>query len=134
MNEEIAIKWLKQAKHDLDIAEKNISIGGYDVAAFLSHQSVEKLLKSIFAFEGKRIPKIHYIDDLGKRLQVPREILDDIIDLTIDYTFSRYPDVTEKIPYEIYDENTAKTKVEKAKRIFTQLENRYKKFLKNEEG
>ena len=65
MNKEIALKWLKQAKHDLEIAEKNISIGGYDIAAFLSHQSIEKLLKSIFALEGKKIPKIHYIEDLG---------------------------------------------------------------------
>ena len=100
----------------------------------LAHQSIEKLLKSIFAFEGKSIPKIHYIDELGKRLHLKKEILDDVIDLTIDYTFSRYPDVTEKIPYEINDENTAKAKVEKAKRIFYQLESRYKKFVKNEEG
>ncbi|MFX1438324.1 MAG: HEPN domain-containing protein [Promethearchaeota archaeon] len=79
---------------------------------FLAHQSAEKLLKSIFAFEGKRIPKIHYIDELGKRLYLKKETLDDVIDLTIDYTFSRYPDVTKKIPYEIYDESTAKLKVD----------------------
>ena len=133
MNKEIAIKWFKQAKHDLDIAEKNISIGGYDIAAFLSHQSFEKLLKSIFAIEGKKIPKIHYIDELGRKLKVPSQILDDIIDLTIDYTFSRYPDVAEQIPYEIYDENIAKNKVERAKRVFNQLENRYKVLLKDEE-
>jgi DHA2 family multidrug resistance protein len=30
-----------QALHDLDMAEKNLSISGYDVAAFLSHQAVE---------------------------------------------------------------------------------------------
>ncbi len=30
-----AVKWLKQAKHDLEMAGKNIDIGGYDVAAFL---------------------------------------------------------------------------------------------------
>jgi hypothetical protein len=34
----------------------------------------------------------------------------------------------------IYDEKTAKAKVEKAKRIFYQLEDRYKKFVKNAEG
>lgn len=130
MNEEIAIKWLKQAKHDLDIAEKNITIEGYDVAAFLAHQSVEKLLKSLFAFQGKKIPRIHYIDVLGKKLNLKNDILNDVIDLTVDYTFARYPDVTDKIPFEIYDETTAKTKVDKAKRIFNQLENQYKKFLK----
>jgi len=95
MNKEIALKWFKQAKHDLEIAEKNISIGGYDIAAFLSHQSIEKLLKSIFALEGKKIPKIHYIEDLGKRLNLSNQILDKVIDLTGDYTIARYPDVTE---------------------------------------
>lgn len=132
MNKEIALKWFKQAKHDLEIAEKNISIGGYDIAAFLSHQSIEKLLKSIFALEGKKIPKIHYIEDLGKRLNVSNQILDKVIDLTGDYTIARYPDVTEQVPYEIYTENIAKSKVEKAKYIFAQLENRYKELLKNE--
>jgi len=46
MSKEIAIKWYKQALHDLQMAEKNISIKGYDIAAFLAHQSVEKLIKS----------------------------------------------------------------------------------------
>lgn len=132
MNKEIALKWLKQAKPDLEIAEKNISIGGYDIAAFLSHQSIEKLLKSIFALEGKKIPKIHYIEELGKRLNISNDILDKVIDLTGDYIIARYPDVTEQVPYEIYTENIAKSKVEKAKHIFAELENRYKELLKNE--
>ena len=92
-----------------------------------------RLLKSIFALEGKKIPKIHYIEELGKRLKIPNPILDQIIDLTVDYTFSRYPDVAEKVPYEIYTENIAKSKVEKAKKIFAQLKNRYMELLRNEE-
>jgi HEPN domain-containing protein len=52
MNKEIAQRWIKQALHDLEIAEKNIPIEGYDTASFLAHQSVEKLLKGIFAAEG----------------------------------------------------------------------------------
>ncbi|MDD1727574.1 MAG: HEPN domain-containing protein [Methanospirillum sp.] len=42
--EEIGDRWIKQAVHDLQIAEKNLSIGGFDSAAFYSHQSVEKML------------------------------------------------------------------------------------------
>lgn len=45
--EEIGARWMKQAVHDPQIAKKNISIGGFDSAAFYSHQSVEKLLKGI---------------------------------------------------------------------------------------
>jgi len=126
MNKIIAIKWFKQAKHDLEIAERNIEIMGYDVAAFLSHQAVEKLLKSIFVLEGKKVPKIHFIDELANQLGLPENILEDIAELTIDYTFARYPDVSEQIPYEEYDENIAKRKVNIAKKIFESLKPRYK--------
>jgi HEPN domain-containing protein len=126
MNKIIAIKWFKQAKHDLEMAERNIGIMGYDVAAFLSHQAVEKLLKSIFVLEGKKVPKIHFIDELANQLGLPENILEDIAELTIDYTFARYPDVSEQIPYEEYDENIAKRKVNIAKKIFDSLKPRYK--------
>ena len=84
MNKEIAHKCFKQAKHDLLMAEKNITIEGYDIASFLAQQSVEKLLKSIFALEGKEIPIIHFIDDLSRQLGLPEEILGDVLDLTAD--------------------------------------------------
>jgi HEPN domain-containing protein len=67
----IAKKWMDQALHDLDMAERNLSIEGYDVAAFLSHQAVEKLLKGIIAGKGERVPKTHYIDELGRSLDLP---------------------------------------------------------------
>lgn len=110
MNKEIAFKWLKQALHDLEMAEWNIDIEGYDIAAFLAHQAVEKLLKSIFAIEGKAIPTIHYIDELAYQLSLPEEVINDVADLTADYTFARYPDVAEHIPYEEYDEDVARDK------------------------
>ena len=98
MTEKIALKWLKQALHDLEMAEKNIAIGGYDIAAFLAHQSIEKLLKAIFAIKGRKIPKTHYIDDLARELKIEKDLIDDISALTVDYTFSRYPDVAEGVP------------------------------------
>lgn len=118
MNLEIAKKWFKQASHDLEMAEKNITIGGYDVASFLAHQSVEKLLKSIFALRKLKIPTIHYIDELASKLDLSEEVLNDVIELSSDYMFSRYPDVSDEVPFELYDEETAKLKVGCAKRIF----------------
>ncbi len=127
MNKEIALKWFKQSLHDLEMAEKNIKIQGYDIAAFLAHQAVEKLLKSIFAIEGKTIPKTHYIDELANKLGLDNDLIDDVIDLTVDYTFARYPDIADHIPYEEYDESIATEKVEKAKKIFEVLKKKYKK-------
>lgn len=125
MNKEIAIKWYKQAKHDLDMAEKNISIGGYDISAFLSQQAVEKLLKAIFAIENQKISHSHYIDDLANKLKMSEDILEHTYDLTPDYTFARYPDVSDKIPYEEYTEEIAREKVKIAKMIFQKLRKRY---------
>lgn len=121
MSKEIALKWYKQALHDLQMAEKNISIKGYDVAAFLAHQSVEKLMKSTFAYQGKRIPKTHYIDELARELEFEEDIIDEILELTVDYTFARYPDVSQNIPYKEYDVEIAKDKVERAKKIFHEV-------------
>jgi HEPN domain-containing protein len=121
MSKEIALKWYKQALHDLKIAERNISIEGYDVASFLAHQSVEKLLKSIFVYEGKKIPRSHYIDELAEKLNLGEDIIDEILDLTVDYTFARYPDVGQHIPYQEYDEEIASDKVERAKKIFNEV-------------
>ena len=63
---ETARKWYKQAVHDLEMAQRNIEIGGYDVAAFLSHQAVEKLLKAAFIIEGREVPRTHFIDEFAK--------------------------------------------------------------------
>jgi HEPN domain-containing protein len=126
MNKEIAKKWFKQARHDLTMAEKNIEIGGYDVASFLIHQSIEKLLKAVLAMEGKSIPKIHYLDELANQLNLSENIMNDIFELVSDYMFSRYPDVSDKVPFELYDEDTAKSKVKYAKNIFSALSNRTK--------
>lgn len=121
MTIEIAKKWLKQSKHDLQMAEKNIDIAGYDVASFLVHQSIEKLLKSLFALKGKTIPKIHYIDELANQLNLSDEIMNYIMELAGDYMFSRYPDVSNEVPYELYDKDTSLAKIEFAKKIFYAL-------------
>lgn len=94
-----AQKWLKQAFHDLEMAERNIEIEGYDIAAFLAHQSVEKLLKSILIYEEKELPRTHKLERLTQLLGIPLVITDGIIELTEDYALSRYPDVSLEVPY-----------------------------------
>ncbi len=122
---EAALKWLKQAKHDLEMAEKNIDIGGYDVASFLSHQAVEKLLKAVIILEGKKPPKSHYLDDLARILGLTDDVVDDLDELAADYMISRYPDVSDTVPFEGYDKDIALEKVAVAKRVFEKLGDRY---------
>ncbi|WP_319578999.1 HEPN domain-containing protein [uncultured Methanospirillum sp.] len=49
---ETARKWILQSLHDKKMAEMNYQHEGYDVAAFLSHQTVEKLFMGLFVIEG----------------------------------------------------------------------------------
>jgi HEPN domain-containing protein len=81
----IARKWIMQALHDLTMAHRNISIEGYNIAAFLSHQAVEKLFKGLIAQKGREVPKSHYIDELGTSLHLSDEIFEFVLDLTSDY-------------------------------------------------
>lgn len=124
MNKAIAKKWLKQSKRDLEMAEKNIGISGFDIAAFLLHQAVEKLFKAILALESEHVPKIHYLDELGNLLGLSEEMMSYVIDLTADYMFSKYPDVSDNVPFELYDEKIAREKLSFAKLIFADLENK----------
>jgi HEPN domain-containing protein len=130
MSVETARKWFRQARHDLEMAGRNIDIRGYDVAAFLAHQSVEKLLKSILILEGKEAVKTHKLDRLAHLANLPTDITEKIIDLTEDYAISRYPDVSPTLPYLQYDLKTSKRKVSAANEVFKALRQRYKKLEK----
>lgn len=132
LTKDVAAKWFKQARHDLVIAKKNVAIGGYDTAAFLAHQAVEKLLKSLYALRGQKIPRIHYVDVLARRLGVYRLVAPEITDINADYMFARYPDVGENVPYEEYDEEIAAEKVAKAERVFTLLKDYYQELLEDQ--
>lgn len=123
MSKEAARKWYRQAIHDLEMAKKNIEIGGYDVSAFLCHQCIEKLLKAGFILEGRNVPKTHFIDELARELNLSEELQDKIMELTVDYTLSRYPDVSEEVPYEQYSKEIAMQKV----KIATEVLNYFKK-------
>ena len=132
MNRAAAAKWLKQALHDLDMAGRNVGIGGYDTAAFLAHQSVEKLLKALLAAQGRTTPKMHFIDELAEQPDLPAAVRLHIDGLTADYMLSRYPDVSDLVPYEQYDEALANEKVRAARSVFALLKERYAGLLSGE--
>lgn len=57
---EVAKRWYQQAIHDLEMARRNLTIEGYDVAAFLAHQSVENMKKDLIIqrFIQHALPRI----------------------------------------------------------------------------
>mgnify|MGYP001189148766 CR=1 FL=1 len=79
---------------------------------------MEKLLKAVFFHIEEKTPTTHYIDVLARKLNLRDDMIDLVIDLTIDYTFARYPDVADVVPYEQYNKKIAEEKLEKAKSLF----------------
>ena len=106
---------LRQADRDLENASKNLGVEAYEVAAFLAQQAVEKYLKGAWVlWKTEPAPHTHALTELGDGLGVPADLRRHLADLTPDYTVSRYPDAANAVPYELYDEATARTKVENA--------------------
>ncbi len=125
MKNEAAQIWIEQALHDLDMAKKNLEVGGYDVAAFLAQQCVEKLLKAALILEGKKPPKTHYIDVLAQIVEVPQEIFEQILPLTTDYLLARYPDVMGEPPYRQYTRSIAESRIQAAETFWAYFQERW---------
>src|SRR5262245_621876 len=107
-----------QARRDLDNARKNIEIEAFEVAAFLSHQAVEKYLKGAWIHRKRqRPPSTHYLRELGQGLGIPKRLMANLLYLNPDYTVARYPDAANGVPYELYDETTARSKVKAAQEV-----------------
>ena len=107
-----------QARRDLENARKNIEIEAYEVAAFLSHQAVEKYLKGAWIQKKRaRPPATHYLRELGAGLGIPKRLMAHLNFLNPDYTVARYPDAANGVPYELYDKGTARSKVKAAQEV-----------------
>ncbi len=118
-----AERWLLQGRRDLENARKIIGIAAYEVAAFLAHQAAEKLLKAAW-IEKKRMraPATHTLMELGEGLDATPPILAKLRFLNPDYTIARYPDAANGVPYTLYDEATARAKVEAAADVVQWIE------------
>jgi HEPN domain-containing protein len=113
-----AERLILQARRDLVNARKNIGIEAYEVTAFLCHQAVEKYLKGAWIHKKRaRPPATHYLRELGEGLRITKRLLRHVLFLNPDYTVARYPDAANGVPYQLYDEATARAKVKAAQEI-----------------
>lgn len=87
--------WLKKADEDLDAAKYNYAGEKHAVSIFLCQQAAEKALKALFLERKDELIKTHDLVLLSKNLNAPKEITDHAKDLTMAYTYTRYPDVPE---------------------------------------
>jgi HEPN domain-containing protein len=102
-NRTYAIEWLEKAYHDLDSANILRVSGHYtDTIGYLYHQAIEKMYKSILAFDNKPINKSHNLIELNETIDdcfVLNE--DDIMTLALITTYNtkqRYPSQNKQMP------------------------------------
>ena len=118
-----AQRWLRQAAHDLKIAEHNFNDGFYSDACFMSEQASQKALKAFLFFGGERFVPMHSLtalvseavkkDKEFENLRDPAKILDKY------YIPTRYPDALPMpaVPFEEYDAGDAQEAIDCAKAI-----------------
>lgn len=127
MREE-ASNWWQQALKDLESAKKNLSIEAYYVTAFLSQQAAEKALKALYIYKIMDSPgKTHSLLRLGKEVGIPSEYYHGLRKLNPDFILTRYPDVADGVPYELYDGQIAQEKVSIAEKVIKWVEKELKK-------
>ncbi|MBL7206107.1 MAG: HEPN domain-containing protein [Candidatus Aenigmarchaeota archaeon] len=106
MNEE-AKKWMKKAEDDFENAEILLRNKKYDGAMFFSQQAAEKALKAISIEKFNRLRKIHDLVELGKDVNLDKNLLENAKELTMAYIYSRYPDAEEIKDLKKLSENLA---------------------------
>lgn len=116
MEEEIT-KWFKMAKDDLESAQSNFENKRFYVCAFLSQQTVEKVLKALLFKKNKKLIKIHDVFLLGKKVNLPQDMLKKCKLLSSVYLETRYG-LTDKTPSQQFTHENSLEYLNIAKEIF----------------
>lgn len=106
--------WIEIAKYDLETAEAMLKSKRYLYVGFMCHQSIEKILKAIYAYKSKEIPpRIHNLARLLKLTGLDDGISDDYLNIIHELNplniATRYPDqeleILKDLDYEYTSEN-----------------------------
>jgi HEPN domain-containing protein len=115
--------WWKQGKNDLEKAKVLFKSKNFDGTSFFCQQAVEKTLKALILSKTKeKNIEGHSLVYLGKRAKLPKSFFSGLKKLSPQYFISRYPDVTEEVPYELYDEKLAKEFLDIAEEVIKWIE------------
>ncbi|MEA3353780.1 MAG: HEPN domain-containing protein [Campylobacterota bacterium] len=102
MNEKAAKEWLQKSWHNLSGAKLFYENNHYtDVTAVELHYACEKILKSLLAYENKKIVKTHDLYDIYKEIKhnIDLENHLDTLDLISEYHIEEsYPAFDREMP------------------------------------
>jgi len=109
------------ARDDLDSARVNFENKKYYVCAFLSQQAVEKALKAVLLKSTEGVVRIHDLVILGRRINLPKELLDKCELLSKIYIETRYGILT-RVPSQEFREGNTLEYFNIAKEVLSWLE------------
>lgn len=108
---EEGMRWLLQARQDLDDAKYSLLGKRYHLACFLSQQAAEKALKAVIYSKGEEIVLGHSVARLLKsaiRYDPDMEMIKGTAGLDKYYIPTRYPNgLPGGVPYEAFDNEDA---------------------------
>lgn len=111
---EETFNWLKKSEDDLVTSRINLKNRRYDAAAFFCQQSIEKALKALEIEKLGKFDKTHDLYFLGKKFNMPDDLLEICEELTEYYVQTRYPDT-----YADFDKNKVSASIAKAEKVMT---------------
>ncbi len=117
-----ALRWLDQAKSDLEAAKWNSEGNFYAHACFLSQQAAEKALKAYLYSIGKRKIITHSTFTLARECAQENDAFNSILSICAEldkhYIPSRYPNgLPNSTPSEVYLKEDAQTCINKSQKI-----------------
>lgn len=120
---EAGLRWLRQAEHDLDVAQKHRAGENYSDACFMAEQASQKALKGFLIAQGRRSIPIHSVAQLTEeRSQIDNDFSNHIAPARIldqFYIPTRYPDALAPpaVPFESYTKEQGGKAVQAARAI-----------------
>jgi HEPN domain-containing protein len=120
---EAGLRWLRQAEHDLDIAQSHHDRNNFSDACFMSEQASQKALKGFLIAQGRRSVSIHSVARLVEDCsRIDKDFSTHIASgriLDQYYIPTRYPDALAPpaVPFESYTEEQGEKAVHAAKAI-----------------
>lgn len=95
------------AKDDLGSAKSNYKNGKFYVCAYLAHQAVEKALKALSLKKAKVLIKTHDLVILGRKVNLPNQLLKKCEQLSRVYLETKYGSVGDYIPSQKFNKQNS---------------------------
>ena len=122
-------EWVKQAKYDLETAKAMFKSRRYIYVVFMSHLSIEKILKALFLKRLKKFPPkthnlLYLVEKIG--LDIPEKLYNFIFMLNRVSVPTRYPEDLSKMLKE-FNKRRAEKILKNTEEVFLWIKEKLKK-------